>query len=78
MLTTRIHIRYDFCCLNRRQRINLRNRTERLSDELGWATLENNYLTARRMALHRLEPATYEDPKDTTVFKVGDRQQGEK
>ena len=60
---------YDFCCLNRRQRINLRNRTERLSDELGWATLEANYLMARRMALHALAPERFENPRDKSKFE---------
>jgi len=30
---------YDFCCLSRRQRIILRNRTERLSELLDWKNL---------------------------------------
>lgn len=30
---------YDYCCLSRRQRIILRNRTERLSELLDWKNL---------------------------------------
>eukprot|EP00730_Choanoeca_flexa_P014306 TRINITY_DN6210_c0_g1_i1.p1 TRINITY_DN6210_c0_g1~~TRINITY_DN6210_c0_g1_i1.p1 ORF type:complete len:682 (+),score=200.80 TRINITY_DN6210_c0_g1_i1:1262-3307(+) len=53
---------FDFCCLNRRQRINLRNRTERLSDLLGWSMLQDYYYDARMKALHRVFPHDYDDP----------------
>ncbi|EDQ84121.1 uncharacterized protein MONBRDRAFT_39385 [Monosiga brevicollis MX1] len=63
---------FDFCCLNRRQRINLRNRTERLSDLLGWSTLQDYYYMARVKALHRVFPHQYPDPdaKSNTNFKL--------
>lgn len=47
---------YDFCLLSRRQRIIMRNRTERLSDLLDWKTLGSYYREARRMALHKTHP----------------------
>eukprot|EP01135_Chromosphaera_perkinsii_P012098 Nk52_evm36s2579 gene=Nk52_evmTU36s2579 len=46
----------DFACLNRRQRVNLRNRTERLSDMLDWKRLGLYYTKARRLALKRVYP----------------------
>uniref|UniRef100_A0A8R1U321 Glycogen [starch] synthase n=1 Tax=Onchocerca volvulus TaxID=6282 RepID=A0A8R1U321_ONCVO len=47
---------YDFCGLSRRQRIIMRNRTERLSQLLDWKNLGIFYREARRMALERLHP----------------------
>ncbi|VDK86349.1 unnamed protein product [Litomosoides sigmodontis] len=47
---------YDFCGLSRRQRIIMRNRTERLSELLDWRSLGVFYRDARRMALERLHP----------------------
>jgi len=47
---------YDFTTLTRRQRINLRNRTERLSDLLGWANLGVEYERARTLAVSRAFP----------------------
>ncbi len=41
----------DFCRLNRRQRIIMRNRTERLSDMLDWKSLGIYYRQARMKAL---------------------------
>ncbi len=46
----------DFCKLGRRERIQLRNRTERLSDLLDWANLGQAYNEAHDLALSR----TYE------------------
>ncbi|VDN00308.1 unnamed protein product [Thelazia callipaeda] len=45
---------YNFCGLSRRQRIIMRNRTERLSELLDWKSLGIFYRNARRMALERL------------------------
>eukprot|EP00835_Amoeboradix_gromovi_P004539 NODE_359_length_10180_cov_0.431703.p1 type:complete len:648 gc:universal NODE_359_length_10180_cov_0.431703:8558-6615(-) len=42
-----------FCKLSRRERIQLRNRTERLSDLLDWKVLGIEYQKARRLALKR-------------------------
>lgn len=48
------NILFDFCGLSRRQRIIMRNRTERLSALLDWKSLGSFYRDARRMALERL------------------------
>uniref|UniRef100_A0A0K0D6Q4 Glycogen [starch] synthase n=1 Tax=Angiostrongylus cantonensis TaxID=6313 RepID=A0A0K0D6Q4_ANGCA len=45
-----------FICLSRRQRIIVRNRTERLSELLDWKTLSVFYRDARRMALQKTHP----------------------
>ena len=42
-----------FCKLTRRERIQLRNRCERLSDLLDWKVLGVEYQKARRLALKR-------------------------
>ncbi len=47
---------YDFCMLTRRQRIVLRNRTERLSDLLDWKNLGVYYRQARQMAVLKTHP----------------------
>ncbi|XP_071441109.1 glycogen [starch] synthase [Hetaerina americana] len=47
---------YDFCRLNRRQRIIQRNRTERLSDLLDWRNLGIYYRQARMKSLHSVYP----------------------
>lgn len=47
---------YDFCLLNRRQRIVLRNRTERLSDLLDWKNLGLYYRQARQLAVQKTHP----------------------
>ena len=47
---------FSFCGLTRRQRINLRNRTERLSQLMDWKHLSLMYNQARRMALERAYP----------------------
>lgn len=43
----------DFCAKSRRQRINQRNRTERLSDLLDWKRMGMEYVKARQLALRR-------------------------
>jgi glycogen(starch) synthase len=43
----------EFCSLNRRERITLRNRTERLSDLLDWSHLGQEYHKAHDLALQR-------------------------
>merc|ERR1719427_1563958 len=47
---------YDFTRLSRRQRIILRNRTERLSDLLDWKNLGIYYQEARTLAVERTHP----------------------
>ncbi|KAI9334035.1 glycogen synthase [Obelidium mucronatum] len=46
----------DFCSKTRRQRINQRNRTERLSDLLDWKRMGLDYVKARWVALRRKFP----------------------
>jgi glycogen(starch) synthase len=43
----------DFAALDRRQRIELRNRTERVSDLLDWSSLIRYYREAWDLALGR-------------------------
>jgi len=53
---------FDFCKLNRRQRVIQRNRTERLSDLLDWKNLGIYYRQARLQALEKVYPEiNYED-----------------
>ncbi|KAF8566417.1 hypothetical protein P879_02814 [Paragonimus westermani] len=47
---------YEFCQYSRRQRIVLRNRTERLSELLDWKNLASYYRRARLTALHKHAP----------------------
>lgn len=54
---------YDFCCLSRRQRIILRNRTERLSELLDWKNLGYYYRVARQTALQKTHPEKVEELK---------------
>jgi len=44
---------FDFTAKSRRQRINQRNRTERLSDLLDWKRMGMEYIKARQLALRR-------------------------
>ncbi len=44
---------YNFCQLNRRQRVELRNRTEQVSELLDWSQLGRHYRAARELALTR-------------------------
>jgi hypothetical protein len=47
------NIMWRFCQLDRRQRIELRNNTERLSEMLDWKNLGQAYTAARSLALER-------------------------
>eukprot|EP00026_Physarum_polycephalum_P003761 Phypoly_transcript_03775.p1 GENE.Phypoly_transcript_03775~~Phypoly_transcript_03775.p1 ORF type:complete len:686 (+),score=116.66 Phypoly_transcript_03775:101-2158(+) len=47
------NIMWRFCQLDRRERIELRNRTERLSELLDWKSLGQAYSSARTLALER-------------------------
>ncbi|CAR30917.1 ZYRO0E05566p [Zygosaccharomyces rouxii] len=49
----------DFCKKNRRQRINQRNRTERLSDLLDWRRMGLEYVKAKQLALRRAYPESF-------------------
>jgi glycogen(starch) synthase len=46
-------ILFNFCLKDRRARIELRNRTERLSDYFDWSNLIVHYNEAHKMAMHR-------------------------
>ena len=52
-------IMFEFSQMSRRQRIIMRNRTERLSDLLDWRKLGKYYSQARYYALHRTFPAEF-------------------
>lgn len=54
----------DYCMKTRRQRINQRNRTERLSDLLDWKKLGLEYAKARQLALRRAYPDSFDDDED--------------
>ncbi|KAH8556427.1 glycogen synthase [Umbelopsis sp. PMI_123] len=56
---------FRFCQKSRRQRINQRNRTERLSDLLDWKRMGLEYIKARQLALRRAYPDSFdEDDED--------------
>jgi len=52
---------FDFCQKTRRQRINQRNRVERLSPLLDWKNLGIEYSKARMLALRRAYPDSFDD-----------------
>jgi glycogen(starch) synthase len=52
-----VNILADFCKLGRRERVNLRNRTEALSEMFDWSTLYPAYREAYDLALARTYPA---------------------
>ncbi|CAJ0837155.1 9848_t:CDS:2 [Entrophospora sp. SA101] len=54
----------QFCQKTRRQRINQRNRTERLSDLLDWKLVGMEYVRARKLALHRAYPDSFINNND--------------
>jgi glycogen synthase len=61
----------QFCQKNRRQRITQRNRTERLSDLLDWKLMGMEYVRARKLALHRSYPDSFnEDVGNFGQYKV--------
>ena len=55
---------YDFAAKSRRQRINQRNRTERLSDLLDWKRMGMEYVKARQLALRRAYPGSFDDDEE--------------
>ncbi|KAI9664275.1 MAG: glycogen synthase isoform 1 [Alyxoria varia] len=59
---------YEFTTKSRRQRINQRNRTERLSDLLDWKRMGMEYVKARQLALRRAYPQCYEGDEDNEGF----------
>ncbi|KAI7675739.1 Glycogen, partial [Hortaea werneckii] len=52
---------FDFTQKSKRQRINQRNRTERLSDLLDWKRMGMEYVKARQLALRRAYPDSFAD-----------------
>ncbi|CAG8522138.1 7687_t:CDS:2 [Dentiscutata heterogama] len=62
----------QFCQKSRRQRINQRNRTERLSDLLDWKLMGMEYVRARKLALHRAYPDSFmgTDLGDFQQYKI--------
>lgn len=61
---------FQFCQKTRRQRINQRNRTERLSDLLDWKSLGLEYAKARQLSLRRAYPDSFEE-EDEFDFESG-------
>ncbi|KAL8667868.1 MAG: hypothetical protein Q9202_000333 [Teloschistes flavicans] len=55
---------FNFTMKGKRQRINQRNRTERLSDLLDWKRMGMEYVKARQLALRRTYPASFSDDVD--------------
>lgn len=62
------NIMWRFCQLDRRERIELRNKTERLSELLDWKNLGKAYSTARELALQRLEKVMSNMKSSPTTF----------
>lgn len=63
---------FDFANKSRRQRINQRNRTERLSDLLDWKRMGMEYVKARQLALRRAYPESFDgDEDDLHTFMSG-------
>ncbi|RMJ27248.1 glycogen synthase [Aspergillus sp. HF37] len=54
----------SFAMKSRRQRINQRNRTERLSDLLDWKRMGLEYVKARQLALRRAYPSSFDGTED--------------
>ncbi|KAI9798662.1 MAG: glycogen synthase isoform 1 [Piccolia ochrophora] len=59
---------FEFTTKSRRQRINQRNRTERLSDLLDWKRMGMEYIKARQLALRRAYPQSFDDEYDEGFF----------
>lgn len=59
---------FDFTAKSRRQRINQRNRTERLSDLLDWKRMGLEYIKARQLSLRRAYPEAFEGESDNPFF----------
>lgn len=55
---------FTFCSKTRRQRINQRNRVERLSPLLDWKNLGIEYSKARQLALRRAYPDSFVGEED--------------
>lgn len=62
------HQMFEFTKKTRRQRINQRNRTERLSDLLDWKRMGLEYVKARNLALRRAYPNLFENGAQGSDF----------
>ncbi|KAK7204040.1 glycogen synthase [Myxozyma melibiosi] len=63
---------FQFSLKSRRQRINQRNRTERLSDLLDWKRMGLEYIKARQLALRRAYSSSFdEEDEDYNSFFDG-------
>ncbi|KAL8947622.1 MAG: hypothetical protein Q9222_006120 [Ikaeria aurantiellina] len=58
----------DVCSKSRRQRVNQRNRTERLGDLLDWKRMGLEYIKARHLALRRSYPTAFNDDYDAEAI----------
>ncbi|RAO68629.1 uncharacterized protein BHQ10_004641 [Talaromyces amestolkiae] len=59
---------FEFASKSRRQRINQRNRTERLSDLLDWKRMGLEYVKARQLALRRAYPTSFDTEEDFSDY----------
>jgi glycogen synthase len=66
---------YEFANKSRRQRINQRNRTERLSDLLDWKRMGMEYVKARQLALRRAYPTSFADGDEEFDDFIGGTEQ---
>ncbi len=61
----------QFCKKTRRQRINMRNRTERLSELLDWKRMGLEYRKARLLALKRVYPEAFSEMSEKVEEEPG-------
>jgi len=61
---------FSFCNKSRRQRINQRNRVERLSPLLDWKNLGIEYSKSRQLALRRAYPDQFYGPDGEPIIDV--------
>jgi len=59
---------FEFTKKSKRQRINQRNRTERLSDLLDWKRMGMEYVKARQLALRRAYPSAFDGEDEPDFF----------
>ncbi|KAF4544114.1 Glycogen synthase [Lasiodiplodia theobromae] len=59
---------FEFTKKSKRQRINQRNRTERLSDLLDWKRMGMEYVKARQLALRRAYPDAFDGGDEPDFF----------
>lgn len=63
---------FSFCTKTRRQRINQRNRVERLSPLLDWKNLGIEYSKARQLALRRAYPESFYGESGYAGYEEGE------